>query len=233
MVSYIEWPRELISPRHYTPGFDPQTNPQDRMSLTGRLGNSSVPGLGIWRPRFSEVPVHQRMNQSAFDALAAQMNGRDVHVLLPFYHFGKYPKGADRAEVGFSDGTEFESGVCFVSTGTTALVAEYAEAGSVKITIRKLLCGAIAPGHVFSIGWHLYQVRFVESQNDELVVVEIRPELRDDIMIRDEVEFTLPWVMATLVEGMGMDFDQQFGRYGTPTLQFIENTAPFDPDHEV
>ncbi|MDX5595658.1 hypothetical protein [Pseudovibrio sp. SPO723] len=233
MVSYIEWPRELISPRHYTPGFDPQTNPQDRMSLTGRLGNGSVPGLGIWRPRFSEVPVHQRINQSAFDALAAQMNGRDVHVLLPFYHFGKYPKGSDPVDVGFANGMDFDGGNRFVSTGTTALVAENAFAGSAAVQISKVACATIIPGHAFSIGRHLYQIRFVDMQNDNTAQVRIRPELRDDILIRDEVEFARPWVMATLVEGMGMDFDQQFGRYGTPSLQFIENTAPFDPDHEV
>jgi hypothetical protein len=229
MVAYLEWPHGLLAPRHYSSGLDPQETPEERMSLTGRLTNGAVPGLGIWRPKLVEIPVHQSLNLEVYEGFVAQLHGRDLAVLLPFYHYGKYPKASDPSRMIFSNGQTFEGGAGFFASGTTALIAKKADAGGVFVSIKKVSCGKIRPGHAFSVGWHLYQVRFVQEQDDAAATVQIRPELRADVFIRDEVEFVRPVVMSTIVNGEAFNAEMQFGRYAAPSLQFIENTKPHTP----
>ncbi|WP_057465667.1 hypothetical protein [Pseudovibrio sp. POLY-S9] len=229
MVAYLEWTHGLLAPRHYSSGLDPQETPEERMSLTGRLANGAVPGLGIWRPKLVEIPVHKSLNLEVYEGIVAQLHGRDVPVLLPFYHYGRYPKASDPSETTFSSGQTFEGGAGFFVSGTTALIAKKADAGTVFVCIKKVSCGKIRPGHAFSVGWHLYQVRFVEEQDGAIAKVQIRPELRADVYIRDEVEFVRPVVMVTVVDGAAFNVEMQFGRYAEPSLQFIENTKPHVP----
>jgi len=226
MVTYLEWPRGLVNPRHWNRGFDPQSSADNRLALSGRLNNGGPATRGIWRPQFADVPVNEAKNLVAWQGLEMQLSGRDYPVLVPYYPRGNYPKAGEPSTGGFSDGSTFADGSGFVTTGTTVLAASVALAGTVFLTVDKVQCGTIRPGHAFSINGHLYAVRFVEEQTDDRAVLEIAPELREAVLPRDEVEFTYPVVKCRLADTRAFSGQLQYGRYGYFTVQFIEDTSP-------
>jgi hypothetical protein len=228
MADTIDWPRDLVAPRHWNRGFNPQSLNDDRLSLSGRLSNGGTASRGIWAPSFVDVPVNEARNLAAWQALEMQINGRDFPINVPYYPRGKYPKAGEVATAGFSDGALFSDGTGLLGAGTTAIAGAVSAAGSVLVTITKTCCGTVKPGHAFSVNGHLYAVRFVEAQDDETAVVEVAPELRQAILPRDEIEFTFPVLTARLKNPRAFAQQLQYGRFGLFTVQFIEDTTPSD-----
>ena len=224
LPTYLEWPRDLIPPRHFDRGFSPQSAGGEQLSLTGRISNGGVPGYGIWKPQFIEVPVFD--NRSSLIAIEGQLMGRGIPVMVPYYHSGFYPKFGESQTGSFADGATFSDGSGFKTSGTHVVVKTAANAGTVRVVMTKIECGAIQSGHVFSVGLHQYQVRVVEEQTDDDATVIIAPELRADIMPRDEVDFVFPAVKCRLIDPAAFSVAWQYNVYAFPDIKFIEDTAP-------
>jgi hypothetical protein len=224
LTTYIEWPRCLIAARHFDRGFSPQSAGGAQLSISGRLNNGGVPGYGIWKPRFVETPVHSQRN--GFIALEGQILGRDLPVMVPYYHNGYYPKASDPVDVPFDDDATFDDGSEFVSLGTHVVASAAASAGATSLTVNKITCGTIQTGHVFSIGLHQYQVRTVTSQTDSAATFTIAPELRKAVLPRDELDFVYPAVKCRLIDPEGLSVVWQYNQWAFPTIAFIEDTSP-------
>jgi hypothetical protein len=227
MSTPILWPRDLLRPQSYSPGYDPQSANGGRLTLSGRIDNGGVPGRGIWRPAWIDAPVRTPAERAAVMALDAAVMGRDRPVLVPYLHGGHRPSGeAPAGEPTFEDGASFADGTTFATRATAAHVATDANAGDVMVRIRKRQCGPIAAGHTFSIEDHLYRVRSVEEQDDDFATVEILPELRADIENGDWVEFDRPVVRCRLADPTALSPEWSAPFRTALTVQFVEDTAP-------
>ncbi|WP_269581978.1 hypothetical protein [Roseibium sp. Sym1] len=224
--TYIEWPRDLLPPRHVNPGFSAQSGGGQQLSLTGRLNNGGIPGRGIWKPTFIEIPVHEAVNLDEWMALDGQIMGRDLPIAVPYYHKGRYPKFGEIETCTFSDGATFDDGTEFISSGTHVIVTDFAAAGATTINITKIECGTIQTRDVFTICLHQYKVRSIVSQSTSSASITIAPELRADAFPRDEVDFVYPVVKSRLIDPEAMAIEFQYGDWSFPKIEFIEDTAP-------
>lgn len=223
-LPYVIWPRDLCAPSEWTAGYNPQDGGGDQLSLSGRFHTSSV-GRGIWQPSLS-VFVHENRNYEAWLGLEAQISGRDMPVLVPYYPGEVAPFLTAITASTYSDGATFSDGSRFAGFRSRTSVASNAEAGAVFIDITKEYCGDIQSGHVFSIGPHLYRVRFVEEQTEISARVEVHPDLRADIVAGDIVEFNNPVVKCRLTNPQAFAQAVAPPFTGNFTLQFIEDTSP-------
>ncbi|WP_298958365.1 hypothetical protein [uncultured Roseibium sp.] len=225
LTTYLDWPRCLLPARHFDRGLTPQSAGGNQLSLSGRLNNGGVPGFGIWKPRFLETPVHRY--RDSFIAIEGQVLGRALPIMVPYYHNGFYPKASEPEDVPFSDDATFSDGSEWLSSGTHVVVKTFAAAGTAQLTVTKIACGTIQTGHVFSIGLHQYQVRsVVDDQTDSEATFLIAPELRTDVLPRDEVDFVFPAVKCRLIDPSVLSVSWQFNQWAFPTIEFIEDTSP-------
>ncbi len=225
LPTYLEWPRDLIPPRHFNPGFTPQSAGGNQLSISGRLNNGGVPSFGLWKPSFEEVPVFDYRN--SFIAIEGQVLGRNLPIMVPYYHNGFYPKASDPATATFSDDSTFSDGTSWVTSGTHVIVKTFAAAGATQLTVTKIACDTIQTGHVFTTGMHMYKVRsVVDGQSSTEATLIIAPELRADALPRDEVDFVYPAVKSRLIDPAGLSVAFQYNVYAFPTFAFIEDTSP-------
>lgn len=224
-LPFVVWPRCALQPTEYNAGFDPQSGGSERLSLTGRMGTSSL-SRGIWRPNFSALALFKQFRVNIWKALGAQIGGRNMPILVPYYHFGFGPFLDQQDSTDFSDGSTFSDGTSFAGFKARASVGAAAIAGGVTVTINKDYCGEIQSGHVFSIDGRLYEVRFVQSQDDDHAVVEVQPELRVDIAVGEYVNFDSPSVFCRLVDPQTFRQEIFNGKSGSASIEFIEDTTP-------
>lgn len=222
-LPYVIWPRDLCSPVEWNYGFDPQSTGGEQLSLSGRLHTASA-GRGIWRPTLTTV-VHKSRNYAAWRGLGAQIGGRDVPVLVPYYPaFG--PWLSEQNSTSFSDGSTFSGSSEFNGFRSRLTIAKAAGAGEVFVTLNKTYAGDVLSGHAFSVNGRLYEVRFVHDQTDDVALIEVQPELRFDVSVGDIADFDEPNVFSRLVNPQA--FSQSVGTLfdGAFSISFIEDTAP-------
>lgn len=232
MTTPIFWPRTSLTPRHISVDIASRSlrTPSSLSGYTQVVSSDA----GIWTVRYDEIPVYQGNGSEqalCFQAISGLAEGMLNPLLVHVYTRGRrpLPAGVTDDMIDFDAGVTFDTGATFDDATTfygyfvDCVVGASAAVRATTITITKRLCGTIEPGHRFSIGYRLYQVRTVTSQDDDTAVVTIRPPLREAISVDQVVEFDNPVVQVRLASDAEMNLPLQFNKWSFPTVNFIED----------
>ncbi|BCH32642.1 hypothetical protein MesoLjLc_45720 [Mesorhizobium sp. L-8-10] len=179
---------------------------------------------GIWKVTFGQVVVNNRQRVLAWRAIDNLLEGRLGKILVPFCRaYQPVPTNDGLLEAvphsddtPFSDGTEYQ-GVA-MSVRLSGAVA--ARAVSASITADG---GTIEPGQHFSIGERLYRVRTIVYHTTTTATITFRPPLREAAGAGAEMDFDDPVCRMRLASDDAMDLELALRRFGTPTVNFVED----------
>lgn len=215
----LTWP-SILTPRGIM--FEP-----DARSRSGGVSLSGVEQVvtssgGIWRARYTGVPVVRRNQRLAWRAINAQLGGRAGVLLVPVF-CGDPPtlEGVSGySGVTHSDGTFFGDEAGYSQSALSATINPAAlRATSVTINIIE---GEVEAGQHFSVSGRLYRVASVESQSGGVASITIWPPLREAVAVEVDAEFARPVCRMRLASDDAMNIEFDMGRFGTGAVDFIE-----------
>jgi hypothetical protein len=219
----IRWPERVLIPQ----------NPSFNIAPRSLAGPSSVSGktqvissdAGIWKATFGNILVRNRASVLTHRAIATLLEGRLGTILVPRCRdYQPVPEGAIEDglydEIEHDDDTLFDDDAGYVGTVIDVVAAAPAAARAVSMTVDVNNAGEIQPGHDFSIGERMYRVR---SFDEDTGLLTFRPTLREAVAAGAQLNFDDPVCRMRLASDDAMDLELSLRRFGTPTVQFIED----------
>ncbi|TIN83097.1 hypothetical protein [Mesorhizobium sp.] len=226
-MTAIRWPEEVLRPQNVS--FD-----IDSRSLAGPTSVSGATQVvssdaGIWKATFGSIVVKSRGAVLAHRAIAALMEGRLGSILVPLCR-GYGPSSsavltedekALFAQVPHSDDAYFDDDTGYVGSLTDVVLSADAavRATTLMVTVN-YAADDIQPGMHFSLGERLYRVRTFDADTGTMT---IRPPLRDAVTAGDALDFDDPVCRMRLANDDGLDLELALRRFGSPTVQFVED----------
>jgi hypothetical protein len=226
----VVWPCDVLVPRNVAvdPAFRSLSGPSAVSGFTQAVASDA----GIWKAVFDGIPVHDAFGGSLIQlwrAIAVQAEGRLNPILISVHDIERKPftiglSDADlKGEVPHSDDALFDDGAGYVSSVIDVSLLSDATIRSTMLNVIKALSGDLEPGHRFSIGERLYQVRSVVAQDAVTATIKIWPPLREAWHAGSRLEFDRPVLRVRLASDKEMDLPLELGRWSFPTVNFIED----------
>jgi hypothetical protein len=222
----IVWPICTLTPSvGGRPNYMPRNVGGGQSSLSGFM---QVVGAdaGIWAVTYQGVPLKNKAQILTWDAIALLLEGRLNPLLVPVWEGSRqpFPEGSTGYDsIPHSDDSFFSDGSGYSQPVILATVAADAALRATTISIAVASGDALQPGHYFSIGERLYQIRTVVSEESGVYTVTIRPPLRAAISEDDAVEFDRPHCKMRLTSDDAMQRILDLNRHGRPSVSFIED----------
>lgn len=226
-MTTIRWPDDVLRPQNVS--FD-----LDSRSLAGPASVSGATQVvasdaGIWKATFGSVIVKSRQAVLAHRAIAALLEGRLGSILVPLCRGYGPSSGAVLSEdekalfaqVPHDDDAFFDDDTGYVGSLTDVVLAADAavRATTLHVTVN-YAADDIQPGMHFSLGERLYRIRTYDAPTGAMT---IRPPLREAVTAGDRLEFDSPVCRMRLLQDDGLDLELALRRFGSPTVQFIED----------
>lgn len=210
------------------------------MAFRSLAGPTAVSGFsqvvasdaGIWRATFDGIPVYDQNGRSLIKlwrAIAGLAEGRLNALVIPICEAGRrpVPDGAADSEIDgsvpHSDDSYFSDGTGYVSRYTTVVTSAAAAVRGTTLSLIKTVAPDLEPGHRFSIGERLYQIKSVTAQDETMATVKIWPPLREFVEAGAQLEFDRPVLRVRLATDSEMDLPLEYGRWSFPSVNFIED----------
>ncbi|TPN43204.1 hypothetical protein [Mesorhizobium sp. B1-1-7] len=220
----IRWPCDVLVARDVSFDLAPR-------SLAGPASVSGATQVvasdaGIWKATYGSIVVNKRNAVLAHRAIAALLEGRLGSIVVPLCRaWQPVPEGAVAAglyePVPHSDGAFFSDGSGYaIGAVIDVIAAADADIRATTLTAVVNYAGDIQPGQHFSVGERLYRIR---SYDPVTGTMTIRPPLRDAVATGDRLDFDDPVCRMRLLNDDGMDLELSLRKFGTPTVQFIED----------
>lgn len=217
----IRWPMHVLPCQNLAVDLAPRS----------LAGPSSVSGktqvvssdAGIWKVTLGNVLVRNRDAVLAHRAISALLEGRLGSILIPLCRaWQPVPEGAVEfyGAVPHSDAAFFDDDTGYVGTVIDVVAAASASVRAVSMNVTVNYAGTIEPGQHFSVGERLYRVRTFDADTGAMT---FRPPLREAVSVGDRLEFDDPVVRCRLQDDGGMDLELAMRRFGSPTVNFIED----------
>lgn len=191
------------------------------VSITGRTQVASV-GAPYWIATLDGVTAGGAAAVLAYRRLRANMAGGGGAIAVPVFDIYQAPWPVagvySAAETKFSDGTEFSDGTGFYTPVIKITVGAAAAAGATSISVTTTTAGTVYGGEYFSINARLYQITKVEDDG----AWTITPPLREAITTADRIDMDRPGCIMRLADEGAADLSLTMGRYGFPSLNFVE-----------
>jgi len=217
----VRWPVAVLRPQNVA--FD--------LAPRSLAGPSSVSGktqvvssdAGIWKATFGNIVIRRREEVLMHRALAAILEGRAGTILVPLCR-AYQPIPADIAgmeeETPHEDGSFFDDGSGYVGAIVDVSAQAPAPVRAVSMTVTVTRAGDIQPGQHFSIRERLYRIRGFDASTGAMT---FRPPLREAVSVGEALNFDDPVCRMRLATDDAMDLDLSLRRFGTPTVNFIED----------
>lgn len=226
----IIWPCSRLVPRNIS---------VDSASRT-MAGPASVSGFtqvvasdaGLWKATYEEIPVRDTQGVGLVQlwrAIAVQAEGRLNPLLICVHDIERkpYPAGTSDADlegqVPHADDALFDDDTGYVSSVIDVSLSANAAVRATTLVVTKSLSGDLEPGHRFSIGERLYQIRSVTNQDAASATIKIWPPLREAWSTGARLEFDRPVLRVRLASDKEMDLPLELGRWSFPSVNFIED----------
>lgn len=184
---------------------------------------------GIWKATLGSIIVKSRNAVLAHRAIAALLEGRLGSILIPLCR-GYGPSSgavlsADEealfAEVPHSDDALFDDDTGYVGSLTNVVAAANAVAGTTTLVVTvNYAADTIQPGQHFSLDERLYRIRTFDATTGTMT---IRPPLREAVTAGEVLNFDDPVCRMRLANDDGLDLELALRKFGTPTIQFVED----------
>lgn len=199
-------------------------------ALTG-FAQVASSDAGVWVATLGQILVQGPAQIRLFRQIDALLEGMLNTLLVPACEGSRrpYPTGitaADYEPEPHSDDTLFSDGSGYLPRQIIATLDAAAALGATQVTIAKDTIGEIEGGMRFSIGHWLYEVRYVDSQDDTTAVLKIRPPLRVAAEAGDFVDFDWPHCLMRLASDQEMNLSLELSKRGTKDVSFVEAIAP-------
>lgn len=219
----IRWPCEILVPRDVSFDIAPR-------SLAGPASVSGATQVvssdaGIWKATYASIVVNNRSAVLAHRAISAILEGRLGSILVPLCRgYQPVPAGAVAAglydQVPHGDDALFDDDTGYVGEVIDVVAAADVALRATAMAVTVNYAGDIQPGQHFSLGERLYRIR---TYDQETGAMTFRPPLREAVLAGDRLEFDDPVCRMRLASDDGMDLQLSLRRFGTPTVQFIED----------
>lgn len=225
----IIWPKKILKPQKLSVDLAPRSLRTSAASsgFTQVVSNSA----GIWRAEFNDVPIYSPSMILLWRAIANQAEGMLNPIVIPvFEDYTRIPlpleltsKNPYPNEVTHDDDMEHDDDTLYEGNYVEVRVAENALTGATTLTVLLVSGSELQPGQRFSIDNKLYEINSITSQNGQDYVLKIRPPLREDVDLNQELNFDNPTCEVRLASDNEMWLPLNFNQHSFPTINFIEN----------
>lgn len=222
----IRWPCDVLIARNVSFDIAPRTL-AGPTSVSGKTQTVST-DAGIWKVTLGAIVIRDRQTRLAFRAFANLLEGRLNPILVPRCRADQpVPSGAVAAglydQIPHSDDTLFDDDSGYSQTVIDVEASSGASARAVSMAITINYAGTIEPGMDFSVGERMYRVRSVVYASASSATITFRPPLREAVSAGAVLNFDDPVCRMRLVSDDQMDLELQMRRFGSPTVQFVED----------
>lgn len=218
MADWIEWPNVLV-PRTVTV-VPPSKTKSSSTSLTDFV--QTVPVIRPpWRVRLEFSTLGTRAEVLAYRALEAALEGRSGRVRLPIFdlHYWATDTQLGLGSVPHGDGSTFSDEAEYL-TGDLTGIAMSGLQGERTVSIDFGSYGSIVEaGQYIGFGNDLHIMTRVEWAGS-VASMRLSPSLRRDHV--GEAVRLRPYLIASKVDDEGGELSLDYGRWGAPTLDFVE-----------
>lgn len=225
----VIWPWKVLKPQNLSIDLAPRN--LRGQSATNSFTQVSSNSAGIWRGEFSVIPVYSASLIRLWRAIASNAEGQLNAIILPAYDLPRAPLPNGVTEsyllssggVPHSDGTPFSDSSLYSSSYINIETIGTYLVGAVTLNVIKNLSGDLEPGHRFSIGTNLYEIKLVTEQTSTTATIVITPPLRNDITTVSYLNFDKPVVRVRLASDNEMFLPLNFNKQSFPTIKFFED----------
>jgi hypothetical protein len=225
-MAMMVWPEKLLSPLECRAYLMPFTRSGGR--TLGGVKPSTRTDLGYWRVDIVGVPLHDKHERRAWDAIGAILGGSSGRIAVPAWSMDSAPYASGREEPlisvphsdgsTFSDGSQYQqSAISVVSVGVTAI-------GATLMSMRLINGAPDLAGVRFSYNHALYQTGQVVSVEDDIWTVRISPSVRELIPDGADLEFDRPTCVCNLLEDNAFQRPINADRFSRESVSFVEDT---------
>lgn len=231
-MTAIFWPFAVLRPRNIK--IDPAPRTLGGPASINGVAQVAAADAGIWTACYDIIPVHDQYGESRvllWRAIDVQSEGRLNPILIRARDIRRQPipAGVSYDDLGVavphSDDAFFSDGSGYVSWLIEVALASGAALRATTLSLTKTACGDLSPGHRFSLGERLYQIKSVTSQSAGAAVVTIWPPLREAVDAGDRLNFDDPVLRVRLVSDREMALPLDYGLWSFPTVNFVEDVA--------
>lgn len=230
MTTIIDWPANLKPNSAMFPVLERNTASAG-VSVTGQERLIAT-DAGRWRYGF-RVPVRRRDEVLSWRALMAQAEGRTFMLRVPICDSLYDPAFAIRSAISranasgvlHSDSAPFGDGAGYALSLVNAVVTATVASGATSITVTMPTGLTVQPGHFFSDGDRLYQVKTATLTTGTTYALTFRPRLRVEIPTGHEVSFDRLFCTMRFAGDDMLDVEQELRRFSELSLTFVEALA--------
>lgn len=211
----ILWPRKLLPPQNPMFHVSPM-NVSGPLSQDGQ-GDVIAGDAGFWKVTFGSVVVTTTDRVKTWRAIAAMLQGRLEPILVPYC--GAYqPRLTAPVDVPHSDGTPFSDGTKYEGMSTAVYLVGDLVRGVTNCVVNVVAAGEIQPGHVFSFGERMYEIRRIVDNT-----FYFNPPLRDPVSSGTQLNFDNPVCRMRLASDNEMQLQLEGNRRSFPNVNFVED----------
>jgi hypothetical protein len=194
------------------------------MNISGPVSGSGAADVisgdaPFWVASFGSVVVTTKERRLSWRGVAAKLQGRINTIIVPYCRRDQplisAPTGED---IPHSDDTFFDDDTGYDGSDALVRTVTDLQKDAVSAVVQILVSGEIVPGHVFSFGDRLYEIRDVVGS--QLVW---NPPLREAVPAGTELNFRDPRCRMRLASDDEMMLRLDMGRRGFPTVNFVED----------
>jgi hypothetical protein len=230
-MAVVYWPYDLLPPEGISLSKRPATV-KGSVSISG-ITQRSTSDAGRWALNLRGFSVATDANIKLWRAIEGLLEGQAGQIVVPFVDLDRAP-----ATIGYTTSVAY-SGAYLEVDPTASLTRNHlatlsadAALGATRVSIAVSAGSAPEPGHVFSLGFHAYQVNRVLTSSTPYVC-DIWPPLRKAAASAVVADFTRPKLLCRLASDDAMALPPlDYGRWTRTDLELIEDTGePLDgPD---
>lgn len=222
----LRFPIDALRPRNIAVNLAPRTL-GGASSLSGFTQVIS-PDAGVWRIDFESIAIRNAGHIQTFRVVALRCEGRLNPLLVPVCEGRRQPwpvGGVLVEDIPHSDKALFSDQTGYFQPTIQAKLAADLLRGATEAEISIINGSELLPGHFFSIGDRLYQVRTVEDTEYDIYSITFLPPAREDASLDDPVELQRPVCKCRLMTDDAMRLSLELNRFGSPSVSFIEDTS--------
>lgn len=219
----IRWPVGVLRPQNVA--FD--IAPRSLAAPSSVSGQAQVVSAdaGIWKATYGSLLVRSRASVIVHRAISNLLEGRLGAILVPLCRAyqptldidGIYDTVPHDDDSPFDDESEYQGG------GNLVTLSSGISARAVSANVTIAYGGTLEPGQHFSLGDRLYRLRTVVYTTETAAAITFRPPAREAVSEGVELNFDDPVCRMRLASDDAMDLELAMRRFGSPTVNFIED----------
>ena len=215
----IIWPKTL-SPQVIT--ADPI--PRNLSSTVSTEGTSQTVSSGapIWYVVYGNIPVVTEDQINTWRAISALVEGSLTPIVLPLYRFQQPNYEIELSQTTFDDNATFSDGSLFEGNTVDCFLSTEIFSGTITANFNYVYGKKLLPGQTFSIDNRAYRVKKIISETETTQQIKFTPPARQNHLNGSRVEIDDPKIQVVLENDKAMLLELQLGRWGFPSLSFVE-----------